>query len=60
VAVTDLLAAIEANRGIKLERSQIDIADALKEVGEYEAKIDLGHDVFVKFKITILDEEAEG
>jgi large subunit ribosomal protein L9 len=58
VAVTDLLAAIEANRGIKLERSQIDIPDALKEVGEYEAKIDLGHDVFVKFKITILDEEA--
>ena len=60
VAVTDLLAAIEANRGIKLERSQIDIADALKEIGEYEAKIDLGHDVSVKFKITILDEEAEG
>ena len=60
VAVTDLLAAIEANRGIKLERSQIDIADALKEIGEYEAKIDLGHDVNVKFKITILDEEAEG
>ena len=60
VAVTDLLAAIEANRGIKLERSQIDIADALKEIGEYEAKIDLGHDVNVKFKITILDEEAPG
>ena len=59
VSVTDLLAAIEANRGIKLERSQIDLDDALREVGEYTANIDLGHGVNVKFKVTILDEEAQ-
>jgi len=59
VSVTDLLAAIEANRGIKLERSQLDLADHLKEVGEYEANIDLGHGVNVKFKVTILDEGAQ-
>ncbi len=58
VSVSDLLAAIEANRGIKLERSQIDLDDALREVGEYTANIDLGHGVNVKFKVTILDEEA--
>lgn len=58
VSVTDLLAAIEANRGIKLERSQIDLDDSLREVGEYTANIDLGHGVIVKFKVTILDEEA--
>ena len=58
VGITDILAAIEANRGIKLDRSQIELADALKEVGEYEPKIDLGHGVFVKFKIIILDEGA--
>ncbi len=58
VGISDLIAAIEANRGIKLERSQIDLNDALREVGEYEAAIDLGHGVIVKFKITILDEEA--
>ena len=58
VSVSDLLAAIEANRGIKLERSQIDLDDALREVGEYAANIDLGHGVNVKFKVTILDEEA--
>ena len=58
VGVGDLIAAIEANRGIKLERSQVDITDSLKEVGEYEANIDLGHGVIVKFKVVIVDEEA--
>ncbi len=58
VSVTQLLEVIEANRGIKLERSQISLDDALREVGEYEPTIDLGHDVTVKFKITILDENA--
>ena len=58
VGATDILAAIEANRGIKLERSQLELDDVLKEVGEYEPSIDLGHGVTVKFKITILDEEA--
>ena len=59
VGVSDLIAAIEANRGVKLDRGQLDLDDTLKEVGEYEAKIDLGHGVIVKFKITILDENPE-
>ncbi|MBO4448078.1 MAG: 50S ribosomal protein L9 [Kiritimatiellae bacterium] len=58
VGAGDIVAAIEANRGVKLKRSQLSLDDTLKEVGEYEASIDLGHDVVVKFKITILDEEA--
>ena len=58
VGISDILAAIEANRGIKLERSQLDLDEALKEVGVYEPTIDLGRGVTVKFKITILDEEA--
>ena len=59
VGITDIIAAIEANRGIKLERSQLELDDALKEVGEYNPSIDLGHDVIVKFKIVILDEAAQ-
>ena len=58
VGATDILAAIEANRGIKIERRQLELGDSLREVGVYEPKIDLGHGVTVKFKITILDEEA--
>lgn len=58
ISVTDLLAAIEANRGVKITRSQLSIEDSLREVGEYDATIDLGHEVYVKFKITILDEQA--
>ena len=58
VGLGDIIAAIEANRGIKLDRSQIELDDALKEVGEYNPTIDLGHGVVVKFKITIIDEEA--
>ncbi|MBO7683592.1 MAG: 50S ribosomal protein L9 [Kiritimatiellae bacterium] len=58
VSVTDILAAIEANRGVKVERRQLELDDALREVGVYEPAIDLGHGVVVKFKITILDETA--
>ena len=58
VGITDILAAIEANRGVKLNRSQLELKDALREVGEYQPKIDLGHGVFVTFKIIIKDEEA--
>ena len=56
--MTDLLAAIEAQRGVKIERGQFSLEESLREVGEYEAKIDLGHGVFAKCKITILDEGA--
>ena len=59
VGISDILAAIEANRGIKLERNQIDLKESLKEVGLYEPTIDLGHGVVVKFKITIQDEAPE-
>ena len=58
VSVSDILAAIEANRGIKVERRQLELDDALREVGVYEPSIDFGHGVKVKFKITILDEAA--
>ena len=58
VGVNDILATIEANRGVKVERRQLEIGDTLREVGVYEPKIDLGHGVIVKFKITILDEAA--
>lgn len=58
VSATDILAAIEANRGVAIERGQLELADQLKEVGTYEPVIDLGHGVTVKFKITILDEAA--
>ena len=58
VGISDIIAAIEANRGVKIERSQLELNDALKEIGEYNPTIDLGHGVVVKFKITILDEEA--
>ena len=58
VNAADILAAIEANRGVKIERSQLELNEALKTVGEYEPSIDLGHGVIVKFKIKILDEAA--
>ena len=56
VGVTDILAAIEANRGVKVERGQLELDDALREVGEYTPTINLGRGVTVKFKITIIDE----
>ena len=59
VSATDLLAAIEADRGVKLERSQLDLPDHLREVGEYKATLDLGEGVSVPFKVQIVEEAAE-
>ena len=58
VSVTDLLAAIEAQRGVKIERSQFSLEESLREVGDYAAVIDLGQGVEAKGKITIQDEAA--
>ena len=58
VSVTDLLAAIEGQRGVKIERSQFSLEDSLREVGDYEAVIELGQGVEAKCKITIQDEAA--
>ena len=56
VGISDILAAIEANRGVKVERGQLELDDALREVGEYTPTINFGHGVKVKFKIHIVDE----
>lgn len=56
VKAADLLAAIEADRGIKIERNQLNLPDLLKEVGQYDAKIDLGEGVSVPFKVWIVEE----
>ena len=59
VGATDIAGAIEANRGVKLTRSQLSLPDQLKEVGSYDAKIDLGEGVTVPFKVQIVEEAAE-
>ena len=56
VKTADLVAPIEADRGVKLERSQIELPDHLREVGQYDAKINLGEGVFVPFKVWIVAE----
>lgn len=59
VSATDLLAAIEADRGVKLERSQLDLPDHLREVGEYKATLDLGDGVKAPFTVKIVEEVAQ-
>ena len=59
VSATDLLAAIEADRGVKLERSQLDLPDQLKEVGDYKATLDLGEGVKAPFSVKIVEESAQ-
>ena len=56
VSANDILAAVQADRGVELVRSQLVMPDALKEVGTFDAKIDLGYGVAVPFKIWIADD----
>ena len=58
VNTKDLIAAVEADRGIKIERSQLNLPDQLKKIGTYDAKIDLGEGVAVPFKVFIVEEQA--
>jgi large subunit ribosomal protein L9 len=58
VNTKDLIAAVEADRGIKIERSQLNLPDQLKKIGTYDAKIDLGEGVTVPFKVFIVEEQA--
>lgn len=57
VNTKDLIAAVEADRGIKIERSQLNLPDQLKKIGTYDAKIDLGEGVSVPFKVFIVEEQ---
>ena len=59
VSAADLLAAIEADRGVKLERSQLDLPDHLREVGEYKATLDLGEGVKAPFTVKIVEEASQ-
>jgi large subunit ribosomal protein L9 len=58
VNTKDLIAAVEADRGIKIERSQLNLPDQLKKIGTYDAKIDLGEGVSVPFKVFINEEQS--
>ena len=45
--------------GVKLERSQLDLPDHLREVGEYKATLDLGEGVKAPFTVKIVEEAAQ-
>ena len=53
VRARDILEVIEAQRQVKLERSQISLPDELKEIGSYDGKIELPEGVTVPFKVWI-------
>ena len=59
VRARDILEVIEAQRQVKLERSQINLPDELKEIGSYDAKIELPEGVSVPFKVLIGEQAPE-
>ena len=59
VSATDIIGAITADRGVALERSQLDLPDHLREVGEYKATLDLGEGVKAPFTVKIVEEAAQ-
>ena len=59
VSAADIIGAITADRGVELERSQLDLPDHLREVGEYKASLDLGEGVKAPFTVKIVEEAAQ-
>ena len=64
-AVADKLAGLTVTvnartvDGVKLERSQLDLPDQLREVGEYKATLDLGEGVKAPFTVKIVEAAAQ-
>lgn len=58
VRARDILDVIKAQRQVELDRSQINLPDELKEIGSYDAKIELPEGVSVPFKV-LIGEQAE-
>ena len=53
VRARDILEVIKTQRQVEFERSQINLPDELKEIGSYDAKIELPEGVTVPFKVLI-------
>jgi large subunit ribosomal protein L9 len=58
VRARDILDVIQAQRQVELDRSQITLPDELKEIGTYDAKIELDEGVAVPFKV-VIGEQAQ-
>ncbi|MEO8275993.1 MAG: 50S ribosomal protein L9 [Thermoanaerobaculia bacterium] len=56
VSVSDIVAAL-AEKGIEVDRRQIDLAGGIKTVGEHKVRVDLHADVVAELSVTVVAED---
>lgn len=55
VTATDILGALEVSGRVSLDRSQIQLADSIKEIGTYDIPVKLHDEVTATFKVDVIE-----
>ena len=55
VGTTDILAALEKANKVALDKSQIELADTIKEIGTYDVPVKLHEDVVETIKVDVIE-----
>jgi large subunit ribosomal protein L9 len=51
-------AALESSLKVNVDKKKIELAEAIRSIGTYEATIKLGKDITTKIKVTVAEQDA--
>ena len=58
ITSADVSAALESALKVNVDKKKIELAEAIRSIGTYEATIKLGKDIATKIKVTVAEEDA--
>jgi large subunit ribosomal protein L9 len=58
ITSADVSAALESSLKVNVDKKKIEMAEAIRSIGTYEATIKLGKDIATKIKVTVAAEDA--
>ncbi len=57
VGAADVAAELKKQHGIEIDRHDVDLADPIKRLGDYQVPIKIGHGLEPKLKVTVAEAE---
>jgi large subunit ribosomal protein L9 len=58
ITSADVSAALESSLKVNVDKKKIELAEAIRSIGTYEATIKLGKDITTKIKVTVAEQDA--
>lgn len=59
ITSADIAAELESTAGLAIDKRKIDLAEPIRQLGNYEVAIKLAHDIIPKIKVTVIEGEAK-